>query len=288
MPSPESFEDLRPYLFGIAYRMLGTVTDAEDLVQEAYVRWSGVAEEVRSARAFLTTTVTRLCIDHLRSARVQRESYVGPWLPEPVITEGLEPEGKAALAETVSMAFLVLLESLNPVERAVFLLRDVFDYDYPEIATIVLKEEANCRQIHRRALSRIEARRPRFNTSRQEQERLVAQFTRACEAGDLAALEGILARDVTSWADGGGVSPAARNPVQGRNNVARYFIGIAQKFQQGRTTHLVEVNGEPAVIVLLHGRPRSLVVPEFADGLIHALRVIVNPAKLKGLVEMGK
>lgn len=284
MPSPDPFEELRSLLFGIAYRMLGSVTEAEDLVQEAYLRWRQVGQdEVRSARAFLTTTVTRLSIDHLRSARVRRETYVGPWLPEPLVTEGSPPEERAVLAESLSMAFLVLLESLNPVERAVFLLRDIFEYDYAEVAAIVEKSEANCRQILRRARTQIEARRPRFAATPEQQGRLTLQFAQACATGDLPGLEALLARDVTLWADGGGVARAALNPVTGRNKVARYFIGVTRKTPAARTSRLVEVNGEPALLVLVEGRPRSLTMLEIADGMIQRARVLVNPQKLARL-----
>lgn len=278
---PDPFEELRPHLFGIAYRMLGSATDAEDLVQEAYLRWQQADRDgVRSPRAFLTTTITRLSIDHLRSARVQRETYPGPWLPEPLPTSTAPLEERTALQETLSLAFLVLLESLNPVERAVFLLRDVFEYDYREIAAIVEKSEANCRQILRRARAQLEARRPRFPASREQQRRLTLQFTHACTAGDLAGLEALLCQDVTLWSDGGGLVPAARNPVYGRNRVARFFLGITRK-ATARTYHLVEANGEPALLVLDHGRLRSLIVLELAEGLIQAVRLVANPHKLQ-------
>ncbi|MCC2671552.1 MAG: polymerase, sigma-24 subunit, subfamily [Armatimonadetes bacterium] len=284
MPSPDLFEELRPRLFGIAYRMLGTVTDAEDLVQEAYLRWRQAArDEVRSARAFLTTTVTRLSIDHLRSARVRRETYPGPWLPEPLLTDGQPPEERALLGESLSLAFLVLLESLNPVERAVFLLRDVFDYEYGEIAAIVEKSEANCRQILRRARTQIEARRPRFDASPEQQRRLTLQFAHACVAGDLPGLEALLARDVTLWSDGGGVTPAARNPVYGANKVARFFLGITRKAPPGRTTQLVEVNGQVALLVLQDGRLRNVTTLHLAGAQVTGIHVVVNPEKLRHL-----
>ena len=284
MPSSDPFEELRPRLFGIAYRMLGSVTDAEDLVQEAYLRWRQAdRDEVRSARAFLTTTVTRLCIDHLRSARMRRESYVGPWLPEPLVTDGAPPEERTALSESLSLAFLVLLESLNPVERAVFLLRDIFDYDYAEIAPIVEKSEENCRQILRRARAQIEARRPRFDATPEQQHRLTLQFAHACTTGDLPGLEALLARHVTAWSDGGGLARAALNPVHGQNNVARYFLGITRKAPPGRTVRVVMVNGQVALLVLVESRPRSVISLEIAEGVILGIRVVVNPHKLRGL-----
>lgn len=289
MPSPDPFEELRSLLFGIAYRMLGSVTDAEDLVQEAYLRWRQVGQdEVRSARAFLTTAVTRLSIDHLRSARVRRETYVGPWLPEPLVTEGSPPEERTVLSESLSLAFLVLLESLNPVERAVFLLRDVFEYDYPEVAAIVEKSEANCRQILRRARTQIEAHRPRFTPTREQQSRLTLQFAQACATGDLPGLEALLAQEVTAWSDGGGAARAALNPVFGQNKVARYFIGVTRKTPASRAWRLVEVNGQPSLLVSVDGRPRSLATLELAGGLIQGVRVVLNPQKLARLARFAE
>jgi RNA polymerase sigma-70 factor (ECF subfamily) len=181
------------------------------------------------------------------------------------------------------MAFLVLLESLNPVERAVFLLRDIFEYDYADVAAIVERSEANCRQILRRARTQIETRRPRFNATPEQQGRLTLQFAQACATGDLPSLEALLAQDVTVWSDGGGVARAALNPVTGRNKVARYFIGVTRKTPAARTAQLVDANGQPALLLLVEGRPRSLTLLEVADGLIQGVRVVVNPQKLERL-----
>jgi RNA polymerase sigma-70 factor (ECF subfamily) len=241
----EVFDGYRPLLFSIAYRMLGGVMDAEDVVQEAYLRWRGASEgEVRSPRAYLSAVVTRLCIDHLRSARVRREEYVGPWLPEPLPTgPGSDDAGPAGLDESLSMAFLVLLESLTPTERAVFLLREVFDYDYAEVSHIVGKSEANCRQIARRARESVAARRPRFEHSPEQQERLMRQFLRACTTGDMPALLELLADDVTLWSDGGGKARAALNPIHGPDRVARFFLGVLQKAPSALTIRPAMING---------------------------------------------
>jgi RNA polymerase sigma-70 factor (ECF subfamily) len=211
----ETFNQYRPLLFSIAYRMLGSVMDAEDMVQETYLRWEqAYGNEIQSPKAYLSAIITRLCIDQLRSARAQREVYPGPWLPEPLITG--EPAGTAdiaALNESLSMAFLILLEKLPPVERAVFLLREVFDYPYGDIAAIVNKSEANCRQMVSRSKAYIAAGRPRFEVSPAEQQQLTSQFIEACTAGDLDNLVNILAEDIILWSDGGGKGAAARQPI---------------------------------------------------------------------------
>ncbi len=294
MPSPESFDEFRPLLFAIAYRMLGSVVEAEDAVQETYLRWRGALEApnasnagVRSLRAYLTSVVTRLCIDRLRSARVQRETYIGPWLPEPLLTD---PNGDAsepaALAETVSMAFLVLLEKLNPVERAVFLLREVFEYDYPEIAAIVDKSEANCRQIAHRSKQYLQSQRPRFEPSRQARERLTHQFAQACATGDLPGLIALLHRDITVWSDGGGKAAAALNPIHGADRVARFLLGVLQKFYGNATIRSAWVNGRPGFIAFEDGVPRTVVALEMTENEITALHIIRNPEKL-GRVTLG-
>src|SRR5215217_558512 len=224
----EDFERHRSLLFSIAYRMLGSVTDAEDIVQEAYLRWREMPDtEVRSPKSYLSAVVTRLSIDRLRSARAQREEYVGPWLPEPLVSNRAE-EGAdlIQLDESLSMAFLVLLESLNPVERAVFLLREVFDYEYEEISRIVGKSEANCRQIARRARQSVAAHRPRFESSPEQEERLTQRFVETCMNGDMEGLVEILSADVTLWSDGGGRVAAAPYPIHGPERVARFLLGV--------------------------------------------------------------
>jgi RNA polymerase sigma-70 factor (ECF subfamily) len=246
----EVFDRNRPLLFSIAYRMTGSVMDAEDAVQEAYLRWQRASEdEVGSPSAYLSKVVTRLCLDRLRSATVRREQYVGPWLPEPVLGEQVqEIEGRVELEDTLSMAFLLLLESLTPVERAVFLLREVFDYEYAEIAALVGKSEANCRQISRRARQSVAARRPRFESSPQEEERLMEGFLRASLAGDMEALLALFSEDVTLYSDGGGKTRAALNPIYGADNVARWLTGILRNVPPGFAVRQTRVNGRPGLV----------------------------------------
>jgi RNA polymerase sigma-70 factor, ECF subfamily len=285
--TPEAqFDAYRPLLFSIAYRMLGSVMDAEDVVQDAYLRWQSAADAaVESPKAYLSTIVTRLCLDHLRSARVQREEYVGPWLPEPLVTEQApDVADTAALHESLSMAFLVLLESLTPVERAVFLLHDVFGYEFTEIAAIVGKSEANCRQLARRARGYVEARRPRFEPSTAQQDRLTRQFLRACTTGDLPGLVATLADDVTCWSDGGGKVAATRRPVRGRDAVARLLVGIARKAPAGLDTRLTCVNGQPGFVSYLDGRPFAVLLLDIADARIQGVRLVINPDKLQHLL----
>jgi RNA polymerase sigma-70 factor (ECF subfamily) len=252
--------------------------DAEDVVQEAYLRWQRAPQaEVRS---YLSAVVTRLCIDQLRSARTQREEYVGPWLPEPLPTE---PTSDAdVIDESLSMAFLVLLESLNPTERAVFLLREVFDYD--EISRLVGKSEANCRQIARRARQSVAARRPRFESSPEQEERLMGSFLEACFGGDMEDLLALLSEDVTFWSDGGGKTRAALNPIHGADKVARFFSGILRKAPPGLVVRRALVNGRPGLIGYFEdGRPQSVATFDVAEGSIRAIRLVVNPEKLRAV-----
>lgn len=285
--STEVFGQLRPLLFSIAYRMLGSVMDAEDMVQEAYLRWQEASHvDVRSPQAYLATVVTRLCINHLRSARVQRESYVGPWLPEPLVTTHVpDPSGTVDLAESLSMAFLVLLERLSPVERAVFLLHEVFDFEYAEIARIVDKNEANCRQLVTRAKKHVEAGHARFQASPEQAERLVERFTRAAGAGDLDGLLDMLAEDITLVPDGGGKAPgAARNPIHGRDAVARFVVGFTSRFvPQERVTRPAEINGQRGFISYVSGTPVAALVFDIRDDRIHTIYAIGNPDKLQSL-----
>jgi len=282
----EIFDRNRPLLFSIAYRMTGSVMEAEDAVQEAYLRWQQASEdEVRSPSAYLSKVVTRLCIDRLRSARVRREHYVGHWLPEPVFGEqGQEIESKAELEDTLSMAFLVLLESLSPVERAVFLLREVFGYEYAEIAALVGKSEANCRQISRRARQSVAARRPRFESSPQQEERLMESFLQASLSGDMEALLALLSDDVTLYSDGGGKARAALNPIYGAENVAQFLTGILRNIPPGFTVRQTRVNGRPGLVGYFgDGSPQSVVSPEVAEGSIRAIRLVINPEKLENV-----
>jgi RNA polymerase sigma-70 factor, ECF subfamily len=281
----EDFERHRSLLFSIAYRMLSSVTDAEDIVQEAYLRWREVPEaEVRSPKSYLSAVVTRLSIDRLRSARVQREEYVGPWLPEPLISERAEEIADSTeLDETLSMAFLVLLESLNPMERAVFLLREVFDYDYDEISRIVDKSEANCRQIAHRARQSVATRRPRFERSPEQEERLTQQFVEACTSGDMEGLVGLLSEEVTLWSDGGGKVAAAPYPIHGPERVARFLLGVLRTVPPGFSARPTWVNRGPCVVGYVDGHPTSVVTLDVANGRLQGVRIVVNPDKLRAI-----
>lgn len=278
----EDFEQHRPLLFSIAYRMLGSVADAEDIVQETYLRWLEASEtEVHSPRSFLATVTTRLSIDHLRAARVQREEYVGPWLPEPLLTDrGGDAGHLVALNESLSMAFLVLLESLNPVERAVFLLHEVFDYSYPEIADIAGRSEANCRQIAHRARESVASRRQRFQSTREDEERLTDRFIDACTNGDMEGLLNLLSDDVVLWSDGGGKTAAAVNPIHGSQNVAKLLLGLIRKAPAGLAIRPARVNGGPGLIAYVAGQPISVFTFDTDSGRIQTLRIVVNPDKL--------
>jgi RNA polymerase sigma-70 factor (ECF subfamily) len=263
--------------------MTGSVMEAEDAVQEAYLRWQQASEdEVRSPSSYLSTVVTRLCIDRLRSARVRREQYVGPWLPEPVLGEqAKEIESKADLEDTLSMSFLVLLESLTPVERAVFLLREVFGYEYAEIASLVGKSEANCRQISRRARQSVAARRPRFESSPKQEERLMEGFLQASLEGDMEALLALLSEDVILYSDGGGKTRAALRPIYGADKVARFLTGILSNIPPDFAVRQTRINGRPGLVGYFgDGSPQSVVSIEVAEGSIMAIRLVVNPEKL--------
>lgn len=278
----EDFTTHRPLLFSIAYRMTGSASEAEDIVQESYLRYSAAArDEIRSPKAFLSTIVTRLCLDHLKSARAQREQYIGPWLPEPLLTRDLAPDlQRIEQRELLASAFLVLLESLSPPERAVFLLREVFEYEHAEIAAMLGLSPSNCRQLFHRAQLRIAERRPRFEPSREAQRRLLERFQAACGTGDMATLTELLAADVVAYSDGGGRVNAARNPIYGRDKVVRFILGQLGKAPADMRAELAEVNGAPALLVF--AGPALLYVASFtiADGQIHALHSVLNPDKL--------
>jgi RNA polymerase sigma-70 factor (ECF subfamily) len=284
------YEDLRPLLFSIAYRMLGSAGDAEDVVQEAFIRYARAEEEVESARAWLSATTTRLAIDQLRSARVRREQYVGQWLPEPLVGDEVPgPSDDVETADTISLAFLVLLESLTPVERAVFLLHDVFDFAFDEIAPIVDRSEANCRQIAVRARRQIEARKPRFDVSSERRDELVARFVAAAAEGDLDALVELLAEDAVMVGDGGGRAPAAPAPIRGRESVANAFIAFArQALRHGARVRPVTVNAQPG---LLGYDPQDRIISVLAfdvvGGRIQTIRGVTNPDKLDHLGPVG-
>jgi RNA polymerase sigma-70 factor (ECF subfamily) len=282
----ELSQELRPLLFSIAYRMLGGVAEAEDVVQEAFLRWHRAlasGTEVESPKAYLATVTTRLSIDHLRTARARRESYVGPWLPEPLVTESeADVAQHAEMADSLSMAFLVLLETLSPVERAVFLLREVFEYGYDEIAQIVEKSEANCRQILARARHRVEASTPRFETSRSQRDELARRFFAACEQGDMDGLLDLLTADVVFVGDGGGKGQGLREPASGRERVARLLLGLfVRGAALGASIRPVQVNGQPGAISLdAEGRVVNAFALDIADGRVQAIRSVVNPDKL--------
>jgi RNA polymerase sigma-70 factor (ECF subfamily) len=286
----ELLDELRPASFAIAYRMLGSVAEAEDVVQEALLRVHAALERgdrIESPRAFIATVTTRLAIDELRSARARRERYVGEWLPEPIITDSADdPARHAEMADSLSMAMLVLLESLSPEQRAVLLLRDVFDYGYDEIAGIVGKSEDNVRQLAVRARRHIEERRPRFETSREQRDELARRFFAAAEAGDLSGLESLLAHDIVLTGDGGGKVPALARSLQGRNRVARTLLNWVKLGARipGASLRPVEVNGAAGAL-LLDGNERLIGVwtLEIAGGQIQAVNSIVNPEKLTHL-----
>jgi RNA polymerase sigma-70 factor (ECF subfamily) len=244
----------------------------------------------RSPKAYLSAVVTRLCIDHLRSARVKREEYVGPWLPEPLLTEQVADVGDAiALEESLSMAFLVLLESLTPTERAVFLMREVFSYEYEEIARVVGKSEANCRQISRCARQSVVARRPRFESSPEQEERLMESFLQASLSGDMDGLLALLSEDVTLYSDGGGKTRAALNPIHGADKVARFLSGILRKVPPGFVIRQTQVNGRPGLIGYFgDGSPQSVVNLDVAEGNIRAIRLVVNPEKLRSVPSLDE
>ncbi len=283
--SAQVFDRYRGLLFSIAYRMLGSATDAEDIVQEAFLRWLRADEApVQSPRAYLLTVVVRLCIDQLRSARARREVYVGPWLPEPVLT-GQRPDltETVVLAESLSFAFLVMLESLGPLERAVFLLRDVFDYDFAEIAAIVGKSEANCRQILHRARKHLGERRRRFDVDPDQPERITEQFLRASTSGDLQGLLDLLTDDVVFTADSAGKIRAGLKPIQGPDKVARGLLGGMRWLPPNARVRIDEVNGQPAIVACVDHRPYGAVILEIEADRIRRIYAVVNPDKLRWL-----
>ena len=284
----EGFEEHRHHLFGVAYRMLGGVAEAEDVVQEAWLRWDGADREaIDRPRAWLTTVVSRIAIDRLRSAQVRRETYVGPWLPEPILTSPDDPADHAELAESLSVAFLTMLERLDPVERAAFLLREVFGHDYDEVAATIDRSTTNCRQIVHRAKARLGPDRPaRFDPGPDEERRLLDSFLAAAITGDLDSLHGVLAEDVVAWSDGGANQHAARRPILGRQRVALFARGIAAKREQMHAELLVEharINGAPGFLAYADGDLFMTMAFDIgADGIV-AIHSVVNPDKLAHL-----
>jgi RNA polymerase sigma-70 factor (ECF subfamily) len=289
----DAHEELRPLAFSIAYRMVGSVAEAEDLVQEALIRVYRAEEEgdrIGSPKAYLSAVVTRLSIDHLRSARVRREAYVGPWMPEPLLTDrSADPEGQAETADTLSQAFLVLLEQLSPVERAVFLLREVFGYGYAEIARVVERSEDNCRQLLARARRHVDARRPRFEADRAKRAELVQRFLEAAAEGETDALVSMLAADAAAYGDGGGKVVAARRPVLGAARVARFIGGIVRlgRRRGGYVYRSVWVNGQPGFVIEGSDGVDAVWAFDVADGLVQAIRIVRNPDKLGHVTATG-
>lgn len=284
MDPAEVFAQYRPMLLGIAYRMLGSVMDAEDVVQEAYLRWERAArDEVDTPRAFLSTIVTRLSIDTLRKARRRREVYTGEWLPEPLIT-GPEPMASAELAESLSTAFMVMLESLSPPERAAFLLREVFAYEYRDVAEILGKSESNCRQMVKRARDRLVAREHRFEPSAADQAKLLTQFVAATQSGDYETLVGTLAKEATLYSDHGGKVAAAQRAIRGADKVARFFLGVQRRFPPvAAEARFVSLNGRPGIVVFSEGRPHTALTFEWEAGRAVAIYAVRNPEKLQHL-----
>ncbi|HET9085864.1 MAG TPA: RNA polymerase sigma-70 factor [Candidatus Limnocylindrales bacterium] len=286
----DAYVDLRPLLFSIAYRMLGAVSEAEDVVQEAFVRYQrALADDtvIESPKAYLSAVVTRLSIDHLKSAKVRRETYVGEWLPDPLVTdEGAgDPAARAELDESLSMSFLALLERLTPVERAVFLLHDVFDYDFDEIGRIVGKSSATCRQHAVRARRFIAENRPRFDADETQRAELMGRFFAAAEQGDLNGLIEVLAEDAIVYGDGGGKVPQWYAPITGAVNVARLFATMGRQLRRlGSTFEPHLVNGQPGMIFRgPHGGVMSVMSFEVVDGRVATIRSVVNPDKLRHL-----
>jgi RNA polymerase sigma-70 factor, ECF subfamily len=282
----ESFETYRPYLFSIAYRMLGSAMDADDMVQETYLRYQSTpTEPIRSLKAYLSTILIRLCMDQLKLARRKREQYVGPWLPEPIRTaetpEAADPEKRVELEESISLAFLVLLEQLQPFERAVFLLREVFEYDFAEIATMLDKSEAACRRSFSRAKLHLASHRPRFPASPETHRQLLTAYFQAVQNGEMTALKDQLAEEVTLWADGGGkVKQAALRPISGRDAVARFSLGTKRFWPENARVELAEVNGQAALIIHAGDQTFSVLTIDVEQGQIQAIRIIANPDKL--------
>jgi RNA polymerase sigma-70 factor (TIGR02957 family) len=295
--SARVFDEHRALLISVAYRILGSVTDAEDTVQEAWLRWSVVnPSDVRDPRAFLVRVTTRLAIDRLRRAKTRRESYVGPWLPEPILT-GRDVAEDVALAESVSMAMLVVLETLSPLERAVFVLREAFGMPYAEIADILGRKEEAVRQLGRRARDHVQERRSRFDTDESEQHRVTERFLEATSTGDLDALMAVLSPGVTLVADGGGRALAPRRPVRGAEKVARFLLAVATEERMARflrsvgsepivadlRVRVAQVNGGPGILVVSGNKPISALVLDVSEGVIRSIHLVANPEKLAGV-----
>jgi RNA polymerase sigma-70 factor, ECF subfamily len=283
----EDFNTHRPLLFSIAYRMLGSASDAEDVLQDAWVRYrSADASTIRSPKAFAATIVSRLCLDRLKSAQATRETYIGPWLPEPILTSELKtPDTVLQNAESVTLAFLVLLEKLSPEERAVFLLKEIFEYEHLEIAEMLGTTAENSRQLFHRAKQRLMSERPRLTGTSESRRATAERFARAFASGDGSELTTMLRNDVSMWTDGGGKATAARRPLVGRDEVVNFLVGLYRTAQMtGRLPDaswvIEEVNSEPALVVRLDQRLESIFVLSIDNDGISAVRVIRNPEKL--------
>ena len=290
----EVYAELRPLMFSIAYRMLGSVSEADDVVQEAFLRFHEALmreTSIESPRSYLATITTRASIDHLRRARARREQYVGEWLPEPVLEDPLPnaEEEHEGTADSLSLAFLVLLETLSPVQRAVFLLHDVFDYDYRQIAAIVGKSEENCRQLAVRARRQIDERRPRFETSREQRDELARRFFEAIDHGDTDGLLALLAADAAIYGDGGGKAPSLPRPIFGQRQVADLLATIGARVRRlGIRRRSVYVNGQPGAVFLdPDGRLINVMSLDIAEGVVQTVRSVVNPEKLGHLGEVA-
>lgn len=280
------FDQYRGLLFSIAYRMLGTVSDAEDIMQETFLRWhTSSEEEIENPRSYLVTILSRLCINHLQSARVRREEYAGAWLPEPIVTDpGDDPFHLIRVDESLSMAFLVLLERLNPIERAIFLLKEVFEYDHREISSIVGQSEANCRQILKRAKQRVTSLRPRFQATESSRSALLEGFLKATATGEMSGLLSLLTEDVVLRSDGGGKAVAVPNEIHGADKVSRGILGgLARLIPRSLVRRLARINGEPGLINYLDGTPHSVLTIDTHNDRISAIYVVTNPDKLKHL-----
>lgn len=288
-----AYTELRPLLFSIAYRMLGSVSDAEDVVQESFVRYQRALDDgvvVDSKKSYLASIATRLSLDQLKSARVQRETYVGTWLPEPLLADPMpEVAAHAEIADSLSMAFLVVLETLSPTERAVFLLREVFAYEFDEIADVVGKGSDNCRQLLVRARKHIDERRPRYQASREQKRELAERFFAAVRSGDVAGLQTLLAADVSFSGDGGGKAPAVAHAIVGLKKVANFVAGlVGLATSMGMVSRPLEVNGEPGMMFTTgDGLILNVLSLDIADGQIQAIHAVVNPDKLRHLGPVG-
>ncbi len=280
-----SFEPLRGRLIGLAYRMLGSRAEAEDIVQDAYLRWHATDRAaVREPRAFLSKAVTRLCLDQLKSARVQREEYVGPWLPEPVLDDGaLSPAGASEYANDLSVALLLTLERLSPLERAAFLLHDVFDMSFEQIGDALGREAAACRQLAARARSHVRQEKPRFRPTPEEEARVFSAFVQALSGGDMSRLVQTLAGDAEFYADGGGKVAAARQPIFGAERVAKFLHGVVRKFYLPRDAQYraARINGLPGLVVTVAGEVVQTLAVEVRDGAVAKLYSMRNPDKLR-------